>query len=189
MLSDKCRHVEHELLFFLSIASLEKGFPIQWSTHGAPRALEDAQGIAKFILSAGPLAPCLATPRLWNPDTSSAPHSHWTTANEQRLPWNRALFSGESHRPLTPILLKSIAIHLPFLSRYSGKSMPSWQKVPCTPPICIMIRLPFVSRYFFRSIRVRGRWNTPNLGQIGADFPEKRGDSLEPCWAAHCPKS
>ena len=70
--------------------------------------------------------------------------------------------SGESNRPLTPILLKSIAIHLPCLSRYSCKSMPSpWQKVAYTPPICITIRLPFVSRYFCRSIRVRGRWNTP----------------------------
>ena len=72
--------------------------------------------------------------------------------------------SGESHRPLTPILMKSIAIHVPFLSRYFCKSMPySWQKVVYTPPICITIRLPFVSRYFCRSIRVRGRWNTPNL--------------------------
>ena len=31
-----------------------------------------------------------------------------------------------------------------------------------TPPICIAIRLPFLSRYFCRSIRVRGRWDTPN---------------------------
>ena len=78
------------------------------------------------------------------------------------------LCSGESNRPLTPILLKSIAIHLPFLSRYFGKSMPSsWQKVLYTPPICITIRLPFVSRYFFGSIRVRGRWNTPNLHTSG----------------------
>ena len=30
------------------------------------------------------------------------------------------------------------------------------------PPICITILLPFVSRYFCRSIRVRGRWDTPN---------------------------
>ena len=65
---------------------------------------------------------------------------------------------------LTPILLKSITIHLPFLSRYFCKSMPSsWQKVVYTPPICIAIRLPFVSRYFFRSIRVRGRWDTPYM--------------------------
>ena len=68
---------------------------------------------------------------------------------------------GESNRPLTPILLKSIAIHLPFLSRCFGKSMPSsWQKVADTLPICITIQLPFVSRYLCRSIRVRGRWNT-----------------------------
>ena len=65
----------------------------------------------------------------------------------------RCLYSGESHRPLTPIFLKSIAIHLPFLSRYFCKSMPSsWQKVVYTPPIWITIRLPFVSRYFCRSI-------------------------------------
>ena len=56
---------------------------------------------------------------------------------------------GESHRPLTPILLKNIAIHLPFPSRYFCKSMPSsWQKVVYTPSICITIRLPFVSRCF-----------------------------------------
>ena len=67
--------------------------------------------------------------------------------------------SGESNRPLTPILSKSIAIRLPFLPRYFGKSMPSsWQKVVYTPPVCITIRLPFVSRYFCRSIRVRGCW-------------------------------
>ena len=78
------------------------------------------------------------------------------------IAWNR-LNSGESHRPLTPILLKSIAIRLPFLSRYFCKSMPSsWQKAVYTPPICIAIRLPFVSQYFCRSIRVRGRWDTPN---------------------------
>ena len=70
--------------------------------------------------------------------------------------------SGESHRPQTPILLKGIAIHLPFLSRYFCKSMPSsWQKVVYTPPICITIRLPFVSRYFCRSTRVRRRWDPP----------------------------
>ena len=38
----------------------------------------------------------------------------------------------------------------------------SWQRVVYTPPICITIRLPFVSQYFSRSIRVRGRWDTPN---------------------------
>ena len=44
--------------------------------------------------------------------------------------------------PLTPMLLKSIAIHLPFLSRYfCCKSMPSpWQKVAYTASICITIR-------------------------------------------------
>ena len=49
---------------------------------------------------------------------------------------------------------------------YFCKSMPSlWQKVVYTPPICITIRLPFVSRYFCGSIRVRGRWATPNKNQ------------------------
>ena len=42
---------------------------------------------------------------------------------------------------------------------YFCNSMASaWQKVVCTPPT---IRLPFVSRCFCRSIRVRGRWDTP----------------------------
>ena len=40
-------------------------------------------------------------------------------------------------------------MHLPSLSRYFCKSMPSfWQRVAHTPPICITIRLPFVLRYF-----------------------------------------
>ena len=65
-------------------------------------------------------------------------------------------YSGEPHRPLTLLLLKNIAIHLPFLSRYFCTSMPSsWQKVVHTPTIYITIRLPFVSRCFCRSIRVR----------------------------------
>ena len=61
------------------------------------------------------------------------------------------LNSGESNRPLTPILLKSIAIHLPFLLRYFCKSMPSsWQRESSiyatnlyhdTLPICIAILL------------------------------------------------
>ena len=58
------------------------------------------------------------------------------------------LNSGESHQPLTPILVKS---------------MPSfWQKVAYTPPTCITMCLPFVSRCFCRSIKVRGRWSTLN---------------------------
>ena len=70
--------------------------------------------------------------------------------------------SGESNRLLTPMLSKSIAIHLPFLSRYFCKSMPSrWQTVAYTPPICITIRLPFVSQYFCKSIRVKSRRDTP----------------------------
>ena len=53
----------------------------------------------------------------------------------------------------------------PISMAYFCKSMPSsWQKVVYTPPICITIRLPFVSRYCCRSIRVRGRWDTPNYG-------------------------
>ena len=72
------------------------------------------------------------------------------------------ILSGESNRPLTLILLKSLTTHLPFLSRYFCKSMPSSrQKAVHTPPICITIRLPFVSRYFCRSIKVRGHWNAP----------------------------
>ena len=70
--------------------------------------------------------------------------------------------SGESNRPLTLALLKSIAIHLPFLSRYVCKSMPSsWQKVAYTPPNCITIRLPFVSQCFCRRIRVRAVGTLP----------------------------
>ena len=39
------------------------------------------------------------------------------------------------------------------------------------------IRLPFVSRYFCRSIRVRGRWNTP---EFASHFP---ANSRTPLWA------
>ena len=73
--------------------------------------------------------------------------------------------SGESSRPLTPILLKSIAIHLPFLSRQSCKSMHSWQKVVYMTPICITIRLAFVSRYFGPSIGARGVGTPPKRVQ------------------------
>ena len=69
--------------------------------------------------------------------------------------------SGESNRPLTPIHLKKYRDTPPMA--YFCKCMPSlWQKVVYTTPICITIRLPFVSRYFCGSIRVRGRWDTPN---------------------------
>ena len=72
-------------------------------------------------------------------------------------------FRGVTSTP-DPDTSESIAIHIPFLSRYFCKSMPSsWQKVVYTPPICITIRLPFVSRCFCRSIRVRVRWNTPKF--------------------------
>ena len=47
------------------------------------------------------------------------------------------------------ILLQKYALLLAESSKY-------------TAPSCITIRLPFVSRYLCRSIRVRGRWNTPN---------------------------
>ena len=103
-----------------------------------------------------------------------------------------------SHRPLTPILLKSIAIHLPFLSRYFCKSMPSaWQKVVNTPPTCITVRLPFVSRCFVRSIRVRGHWSTPNFWDCSTEGSEQVGMKLStlivpphlaaPLSAAHMP--
>ena len=72
--------------------------------------------------------------------------------------------SGKSNLPPTPILVKSIVTHLPFLSRYFCKSIPSsLQKVVGAPPICITIRLLFPSRCLCRSIRVRGRWNTRSV--------------------------
>ena len=72
---------------------------------------------------------------------------------------------AESKRPLTRILLTSIAIYLLVLSRYLCRSMPSsWQKVVYTPPTCNTIGFLFVSRHLCRSIRVRSRWNTPNNG-------------------------
>ena len=51
--------------------------------------------------------------------------------------------SGVSNRPLTPILLKSIAIHLPFLSRYFCKVCPIYTTdlYHDTPPICTAMLL------------------------------------------------
>ena len=75
-----------------------------------------------------------------------------------------SLCSGESNRPLTPIHVKKYRDTPPISMAYFCKCMPClWQNVVYTPPICITIRLPFVSRYFCGSIRVRGRWDTPNL--------------------------
>ena len=77
-------------------------------------------------------------------------------ASEQAV---RVLQRGCSGLEICIILLiwgeysESISIHLPFLSQYFRKSMPpSWQKVACTPPICISMRLPLISRYFCRSM-------------------------------------
>ena len=73
--------------------------------------------------------------------------------------------SGESRRRQTPILLKSIAIHLPSLMRCFGKVCP-----PLAESIILFTNnlyrdtAPVVLRYLCRSIRVRGRWNTPNQG-------------------------
>ena len=122
-------------------------------------------------------------------------HADWDLTHAELI---GALFSctseglsGESNRPLTPILLKSIAIHLPFLSRYFCKSMPSFgQRVVYTPPICITLRLPFVYRYFCRSIRVRGRWNTPK-GNRTKELPTKVQQSLSfttSLWYCFCPR-
>ena len=77
---------------------------------------------------------------------------------------NEKIWNNQESRidPWPRYFRKSIAIHLPFLSRYFCKCAPSaWQKIVYTPPICITICLPFVSRYICRSIRVRGRWDTP----------------------------
>ena len=79
--------------------------------------------------------------------------------------WNeRSVLQGSRIDPLTPILLKSIAIHLPFLSRYFCKSTPSsWQTVVYTPPSCITICLPVVFRGSFCESRE------------GVRLPRKRG--------------
>ena len=70
--------------------------------------------------------------------------------------------SGESYRPLTLIVLKNIAIHLPFFIAIVLQEHASFkQKELCTPPICTTIWFPFVSRYFCKSMKVRSRLNTP----------------------------
>ena len=116
-----------------------------------------------------------------------AGHRSFTEAAALQAPVFRRVKST-----LTPILLKSIAIHLPFLLRYICTSMPSpSQKVVYTPPICIAIRLPFVSRYFCRSIRVRGRWNAPKFSificldsSFSADRPRQFMRTLLPARSA-----
>ena len=94
----------------------------------------------------------------------------WQTLNCQIVPalpptvLHLEDYSGESNRPMTPILFEKYRDTPPISIAILCKSMPSfWQRVVYTPPICITIRLPFVSRCFCRSIRVRGRWNTPKL--------------------------
>ena len=85
--------------------------------------------------------------------------------HQKSPPFFNANFPGKYEKIFTKIFWRggNVTIHLPFLSRYFCKSMPSsWQKVVYTPPICITIRLPSVSRCFCRSVRVRGRWDTPN---------------------------
>ena len=83
--------------------------------------------------------------------------------------------SGESNRPLTPIHVKKYRDAPPISIAYFCKSMPSsWQKVVYTPPIYITIRLPFVSRYFCRSIRVRGRWDTPKNRDVCPKYTHLR---------------
>ena len=102
-----------------------------------------------------PPAPCVRTPIRPLPPSERTGSWAWAMMKQKELgarKWRGALrqrISGESHRPPTPILLKSVAIHLPFLLRYSCKSMPSsWQKVVTkythhqfsyhdTAPICI----------------------------------------------------
>ena len=60
-------------------------------------------------------------------------------------------------------------MHLPFLSRYFYRIMPSsWLEVTCTsPPSNITMLLLFLSRYLCRSIRVRGLWDTPIFSTEG----------------------
>ena len=64
--------------------------------------------------------------------------------------------SEECQKPQPPLLLKSIAIHLPFVLQYASNLYRSafgaptlWGKgnTVSTPPICIAVRLPFVLQY------------------------------------------
>ena len=65
----------------------------------------------------------------------------------------------------SPILSKSIAMHLPFLSRYFCKSMPSsWQKVAYTPPTCITVRF-HLYRDTFAEVLGSGVVGTPPTNQ------------------------
>ena len=45
--------------------------------------------------------------------------------------------------------------------------------------MCITIRLPFVSRYSFRSVRVRGRWNTPYWKKGKDPHPQDKSQYLD----------
>ena len=94
--------------------------------------------------------------------------------------------SGESHRPLTAIHLKSIATHLPFVSRYAWKVCPlagGNLEVMCTHPVCI-------TRHdaFCRSVRARGRWTPPppkkNIPQRGIENKRGRGKRRNRCTIA-----
>ena len=70
--------------------------------------------------------------------------------------------SGESHGSLALMLLKGIPIHLPFLSWYFCKSMPSWmevlyQAVPNHPPNSLVFKPPLSGHKFRHRVNGVGR--------------------------------
>ena len=104
----------------------------------------------KLLRSLGPLPETPELPR--NPSRSFSSHKSLTDPD-----------TLENYRDTPPIssamLLQKYALLLAESSIY-------------TPPICVTIRLPFVSRYICKSIRVRGRWNTPKF--LNLRWPDSR---------------
>ena len=84
--------------------------------------------------------------------------------------------SGESNRPLTPILWK-VSRYTSHFSRdtFAEACPPLGRKVAYTPPICITIRVPFVSQYFAGVLGSAGGGTPINLVFAAAECLVKKG--------------
>ena len=104
--------------------------------------------------------------------------------------------SGESHRPLTAILLKSIAIHLRFLPRYFCKSTPSphpphTKKLSTDSVHYLLISLDgsHLYRDVCRSTRIRIHWNIPKSQKMTKDLEIEGSRSQQRSVTDHPPLS
>ena len=135
------REVVYVYCFFSAVN--KRGRPSKWLPECLPSKFADFEcafpynSLEKIWLPKTPF---------WRGLSGTNPGGRFAPGRFCSLPIFFCTISGESHRPLTPILLKSIAIHLRFLSRYFRKSMAESSIYTTnlyhdTPPICITILL------------------------------------------------